>query len=111
MGRAPRQGGGHWFERSTPTPRRLGLRAFPLLEPVRERRSREESERELVDSFLDHVAAIDGRVDARVVRLDRVRTPRSHSGGSVLLALGSMGIGIGVTRAASAWITAARSSR
>jgi hypothetical protein len=61
----------------------------------------DESEREVVESFLDRVgAAIDARVDARLERDDR-RRPASSSRASVPLALGSMGIGIAVTGAAS----------
>ena len=62
----------------------------------------EESDRELVDSFLDRVEPeSDARVDARLARLERAPAPRSGGGPSVLLALGSMGIGIGVTGAAN----------
>jgi hypothetical protein len=63
-----------------------------------------EAEREILESFLDRVgAAIDARVDQRLAEHDRGRGRRARgpSGGSVPLALGSMGIGIAATGAAS----------
>ena len=74
-------------------------------------RARGELDRELephvIDAFLDRVErSIDARVDARVeARLkasvpERDR-PRSGGGGSVFLALGSIGLGIGATGAAN----------
>jgi hypothetical protein len=62
----------------------------------------DESEREIVESFLDRVgAAIDARVDARLEQDGRHRAAPSPSRASVPLALGSMGIGIATTGAAS----------
>jgi hypothetical protein len=61
-----------------------------------------EGEREVVEAFLDRVGtAIDARVDQRLA-LHR-HEPRAPSGsrGSIALALGSMGIGIAATGAAS----------
>jgi hypothetical protein len=61
-----------------------------------------ESEREVLDAFLDRVgAAIDARVDERLAQREPQRRERSANRGSVPLALGSMGIGIAVTGAAS----------
>jgi hypothetical protein len=57
-----------------------------------------DSEREVVEAFLDRVGtAIDARVDQR---LSEQRAP-APSRGAVPLALGSMGIGIAATGAAS----------
>ena len=76
-------------------------------------RARGELDRELephvIDSFLDRVErSIDARVDARVearirasVPERRSDRPRSGGGGSVFLALGSIGLGIGATGAAN----------
>jgi hypothetical protein len=75
-------------------------------------RARGELDRELephvIDAFLDRVErSIDARVDARVEARIRASVPertrdRSRSGGgSVLLALGSIGLGIGATGAAN----------
>jgi hypothetical protein len=62
----------------------------------------DENEREQIEAFLDRIgAAIDARVDARLERDERRRPAPSTSRGSVPLALGSMGIGIAVTGAAS----------
>jgi hypothetical protein len=56
----------------------------------------------VLDAFLDRVgAAIDARVDERLAQRERQRPQRAPSRGSVPLALGSMGIGIAVTGAAS----------
>ena len=61
-----------------------------------------ESEREVVDAFLDRVgAAIDARVDERLAQRSERRRERAPSRGTVPLALGSLGIGIAVTGAAS----------
>jgi len=61
-----------------------------------------DSEREVVDAFLDRVeAAIDARVDERLARRAPQPPERAPSRPSVALALGSMGIGIAVTGAAS----------
>ena len=76
-------------------------------------RARGELDRELephvIDAFLDRVErSIDARVDARVEARIRASVPehvndrpRSGGGGSVLLALGSIGLGIGATGAAN----------
>jgi hypothetical protein len=62
----------------------------------------DESEREIVESFLDRVSAgIDARVDARLDQDARHRRPAPANRASVPLALGSMGIGIATTGAAS----------
>ena len=62
----------------------------------------DDAERELVESFLDRVGAtIDARVDARLEQDARHRRPAPANRGSVPLALGSMGIGIATTGAAS----------
>ena len=61
-----------------------------------------ESEREVVEAFLDRIgAAIDARVDERLAQRAAPRPERSSHRGAVPLALGSMGIGIAVTGAAS----------
>jgi hypothetical protein len=61
-----------------------------------------ESEREVVEAFLDRVGtAIDARVDQRLAE-QRAQPPAPASGrGAIPLALGSMGIGIAATGAAS----------
>jgi hypothetical protein len=74
-------------------------------------RARGELDRELephvIDSFLDRVErSIDARVDARVEARLRASAPerasdRPRSGGGVVLALGSIGLGIGATGAAN----------
>ena len=74
-------------------------------------RARRELDRELephvIDTFLDRVErSIDARVDARVEARMRARPPESRrsggtSFGSVVLALGSIGMGIGATGAAT----------
>jgi hypothetical protein len=62
----------------------------------------DESEREVIESFLDRIGtAIDARVDQGLAEHDRGRRARSQNRGSVPLALGSMAIGIAVTGAAS----------
>jgi hypothetical protein len=62
----------------------------------------DESEREIVESFLDRVGAgIDARVDARLEQDARHRRPAPANRASVPLALGSMGIGIATTGASS----------
>ncbi|HEX2102657.1 MAG TPA: hypothetical protein VHF51_03350 [Solirubrobacteraceae bacterium] len=61
-----------------------------------------DSEREVVEAFLDRVGtAIDARVDQRLAQQRRERRGSSASRGSIPLALGSMGIGIAATGAAS----------
>jgi hypothetical protein len=75
-------------------------------------RARGELDRELephvIDAFLDRVErSIDARVDARVEARIRASVPERSSdrprsgGGSVFLALGSIGLGIGATGAAN----------
>jgi hypothetical protein len=75
-------------------------------------RARGELDRELephvIDAFLDRVErSIDARVDARVEARIRASVPERPSdrprsgGGSVVLALGSIGLGIGATGAAN----------
>jgi hypothetical protein len=62
----------------------------------------EDSEREVVEAFLDRVGtAIDARVDQRVAAQRAERRAPSSSRGSIPLALGSMGIGIAATGAAT----------
>jgi hypothetical protein len=71
-----------------------------------------ERERDVIDSFLDRVEKeIDARVDKRLAR--RGGSPARRGGsdwGAVVLALCSLGIGIGVTGAATAgdagWVAA-----
>jgi hypothetical protein len=76
-------------------------------------RARGELDRELephvIDAFLDRVErSIDARVDARVEARIRASVPerasdrpRTGGGGSIFLALGSIGLGIGATGAAN----------
>ena len=75
-------------------------------------RARGELDRELephvIDAFLDRVErSIDARVDARVEARIRASVPERASdrprsgGGSIFLALGSIGLGIGATGAAN----------
>jgi hypothetical protein len=61
-----------------------------------------DSEREVVEAFLDRIGtAIDARVDQRLAE-QRAEKPAPSAGrGTVPLALGSMGIGIAATGAAS----------
>src|SRR5689334_74117 len=63
----------------------------------------DESEREVIESFLDRIGtAIDVRVDQRLAERDRDRDRRpAQSRGSVPLALGSMVFGVAVTGASS----------
>ena len=64
----------------------------------------DESEREVIESFLDRIGtAIDVRVDQRLAERDRGRdrSPRQASRGTVPLALGSMVAGIAVTGASA----------
>jgi hypothetical protein len=59
-------------------------------------------EREVVEAFLDWVGtAIDARVDQRLAEQRREKRAPSSSRGAIPLALGSMGIGIAATGAAS----------
>jgi hypothetical protein len=64
-----------------------------------------EYEPAVVEAFAERVErAIDARVDERLARLREARPPRSSGGpgtGSIVLALGSMGLGIGATGAAT----------
>jgi hypothetical protein len=63
-----------------------------------------ERERDVIDSFLDRVEReIDARVDERLARRGGAPARRTGSDwGFVLLAISSLGIGIGVTGAATA---------
>jgi hypothetical protein len=64
-----------------------------------------EYEPAVVEAFAERVEReIDARVDARLARMRDERPARSPSGpgtGSIVLALGSMGLGIGATGAAT----------
>ena len=61
-----------------------------------------DSEREVVEAFLDRVGtAIDARVDQRLAEQRTAKRPPAPGRGSIPLALGSMGIGIAATGAAS----------
>jgi hypothetical protein len=61
-----------------------------------------DSEREIVEAFLDRVGtAIDARVDQRLAEQRREPPSPSPLRGSVPLALGSMGLGIAATGASS----------
>jgi hypothetical protein len=60
----------------------------------------EDLEPQVVDAFLDRIGhAIDARVDARLAH-ERPREP-ARRGGGVVLGLGSIGMGIGATGAAT----------